>query len=403
MKILSTIGLSALFGLAKAQEGCFTSTLALLAAQAFDPKGDDERKVYTICDNAVIKIGIPDIAQADPFSNFVDGDFPLAVIRPNVTVQCSGCVLNGGYLQLATVPRFVFPGAPPFDKGTDNMLVKGFTFTGDLDSFVTPTIAFSAQNILIAGAGNNIVIEDCYFKDINIEGRLVVVGPTLGTGGAAATPPGTIDVTFRNLEFTNVTSSCTCAGEELSGVPVLDCTSQTCSFDSLRFDGIYGASNTVFCDAFTQCSVSDLCISDANLTGAVLGYHDDGSTLEYSGIYQSDDVFASLCPEGLQLTTTLAENTAGSITYTCSEVAFVDACTIVEPTMAPITMAPATTSIAPASTSTIAPVSMMAPEPSAAPSDEEESSNDGACPATTLLVTLFLAFGGSTIFAIMVY
>jgi hypothetical protein len=211
MKILSTIGLSALiFGFAKAQEGCFTSTLALLAAQAFDPKGDDERKVYTICDNAVIKIGIPDITQTDPFSNFVEGDFPLAVLRPNVSLQCSGCVINGGYVQLATLPSYTIPGAATFDKGTDNMLVKGFTFTGDLDSFVTPTIAFSAQNILIAGAGNNIVIEDCYFKDINIEGRLVVVGPTLGTGGAAATPPGTIDVTFRNLEFTNVTSSCMC-------------------------------------------------------------------------------------------------------------------------------------------------------------------------------------------------
>ena len=59
-------------------DGCYTSTKDLLFAQVEDIEAGttDAYKEYTICDDTIIDVGLP---NAD-FTDFINGDYPLAVV-----------------------------------------------------------------------------------------------------------------------------------------------------------------------------------------------------------------------------------------------------------------------------------------------------------------------------------
>jgi hypothetical protein len=285
---------SALFGLAVAQPGCYTSTAAIILAQALDPRGDDELKDYTICDNAEIVIGVPEDATLEDPSlfNFVDGDFPLGIIRPNVSVQCNGCVLKGGYLQVVTYPSYNIPQLTPFASGTDNLNINGITFTGS----VLDVAGDSSQNILLTSPGKGMVIENCTFKDIYIEGLSLYAGQTLATGGGTGTPNESIEVTVRDSVFQNITSFHKGSSGALANIL---CLAQTCTFERLRFDGITAAARTISCNFGAICALSDICVSNADLAQAAFGYDGRSTIFETSNIHEGPNVVGAICPEGL--------------------------------------------------------------------------------------------------------
>jgi hypothetical protein len=257
-----------------------------------DERGDDQRKVYTICDNTVIDVGFPDPTASDPFSNFIDGDYPLGVIRPNVTVQCVGCVLNGGFLQMVTVPVYEIPPLPPFDKGTDGMIIDGITFSGSLPGFAG---TFLSNAMLLTSPGKDIVIQNCIFKDLFINGPTISIGPSdTPLLGAIGTPSGSIEVAFLKNVFINITAYCDCG----SNFGITECISQVCGYEKLSFEAIQGSTSAAIrCERGAQCSASQICVADINVTSAVFRIDDNETVLETMDIYKGENVVGSECPD----------------------------------------------------------------------------------------------------------
>lgn len=86
---------------------CYNSTYDVLLAQANDPLPDDQLKEYHFCPDLTIPIGFP---TDGTFTNFVNGDFPLGVLRPNVTIHGHGVTLTGGLVKFATLAAYFFEG-----------------------------------------------------------------------------------------------------------------------------------------------------------------------------------------------------------------------------------------------------------------------------------------------------
>lgn len=117
----STIGAHA-----AADNDCFNSTFAIIEAQLVNPSSE-----YIVCPNTTISVGFP---SAD-FSGFVDGDWPLVPLGPNVTFKCghegkssNNCVLDGSFIHFLSLPDL--PQVGKTGIVTDNLYVSGFTFTG---------------------------------------------------------------------------------------------------------------------------------------------------------------------------------------------------------------------------------------------------------------------------------
>ena len=109
---------------------CYNSTLAILMAQLTQGSKD-----FILCPNTTIDIGVP--ANQD-FTEFTNGDLPLAILGDGVTVQCgydgsstNNCVLNGGFVQLVSIPNNPFL---PTKITSNDLKVQGLTFSGTLQS-----------------------------------------------------------------------------------------------------------------------------------------------------------------------------------------------------------------------------------------------------------------------------
>ena len=108
---------------------CYNSTLAILMAQLQGSKD------FILCPHTTIDIGVPANAQ---FTAFINGDYPLAILGDGVTVQCgydgsstNNCVLNGGFVQLVSIPNNPFL---PTKITSNDLKVQGLTFSGTLQS-----------------------------------------------------------------------------------------------------------------------------------------------------------------------------------------------------------------------------------------------------------------------------
>jgi hypothetical protein len=184
--------------------GCYNSTLAIVLAQLQDPPV----KNFQICPQTTIDIGIP---IDDTFANFAQGDVPLTVLHDDVTIQCGGggdpndsCVLNGGAYQFVTV------GSNPFLPGqtitTNNLMLKGLTFTGQLADLP----GLSSVAAYFSASGTNMTIENCLFRSLDANS---VISNSLSLLTTIETyPPFSSDVTLQDCSFENVTYGTTVVG-----------------------------------------------------------------------------------------------------------------------------------------------------------------------------------------------
>ena len=127
---------------------CFNSTRALLEAQAFDTRPNDQVKIYTFCEDLEILVGIP---NNNLLSNYSNGDFPLIILKPNTVIEGNGVVLKGGSLQLVTFPWFAFRDDLNFSDPKDNVVVNDITFEGPIKTLP----ALQAYGISLTGPGSN--------------------------------------------------------------------------------------------------------------------------------------------------------------------------------------------------------------------------------------------------------
>ena len=177
---------------------CFNSTTDIILAQLLDPPVKDIK----ICAGTTITIGIP--SNAD-FTEFAGGDVPLTVLHDDVTIQCGDngnpddeCIINGGYVQFVTEVNNPF--APDRNISTNNLLLKGLTFTGQLISlpgFLT------TSSIAVSAPGSGMVIEDCVFDGLTTYAVFTNLGSILS--GREEYPYFSSDLTVQRCIFNDIT------------------------------------------------------------------------------------------------------------------------------------------------------------------------------------------------------
>ena len=184
--------------------GCYNSTMAIVLAQLQDPPV----KVFTICPGTTIDVGIP---IDETFANYDGGDVPLTILHDDVTIQCGGggdpndnCILNGGFIQLVTVPTNPF--LPGQTITTNNLMLKGLTFTGtltDLPGLESVAAYFSAS-------GKNMTMSLCRFRSLAATSVISNSLSLLAT--VEQYPPFSSEITLQSCSFENVTYGYTIIG-----------------------------------------------------------------------------------------------------------------------------------------------------------------------------------------------
>jgi hypothetical protein len=179
---------------------CYNSTTAIVQAQLADPPV----KSFNICPGTTIKVGLPANAE---FTQFVGGDLPLSALHDNVTIQCGAkgdpadrCIFTGGYFQLVTSP--VVALVQGRKVSTNNLRIKGLTFTGQLTTQV-PGVATSS--IALGAPGTGMIFEDCSFK--NLTSDFIITNSRNSLTAPEDLPFYSSELTVRNCTFENITYS----------------------------------------------------------------------------------------------------------------------------------------------------------------------------------------------------
>ena len=268
------------------KRNCFTSTLSIIEAQRYDP-----RPVYIVCPNTRIKVGTP---TAD-FSDFIDGDWPLVALGPNVQIQCgihpqeygnSNCILDSSFLHVLTQPSF-----PQFNMQniqTDNLRISGFTFTGDFKmqsrgNDNDDENDLSAVSVALQAPGNNMVIEHCVWSNViladGIRVRAAKKASTTTTTTTRSSTDLTMEVFVRNSVFRNLAYFGDLVWTDR----------QRLHIEGTRFENITAlsdvavaekAATAIRCDAVTSkayCSIHNSCFQDVAVQGAMLQAYGNGA------------------------------------------------------------------------------------------------------------------------------
>ena len=192
--LLASVGVAA-----EDEASCYNSTASILQAQLTDPT----TKVFKICPATTITIGLPTNFE---FTEFAGGDIPLTVIYDDVTIQCGengdpadDCRLSGGFIQFVTIPNNPF--VSDRNVSTNNLLLKGLTFTGEM----TEVPGLLGGPVYLSAPGTGMVIEDCYFKDLSGGGGVTAVTNSLAViTPAELYPPFSSELTIKGCSFQNV-------------------------------------------------------------------------------------------------------------------------------------------------------------------------------------------------------
>jgi hypothetical protein len=205
---------------------CFTSTFAILAAQLSTAQRD-----FRICPDTTINIGFPTDAS---FTNFVGGDFPLTIVHDDVTVACgssgkssNNCTLNGGLYQFVTIASNPLV---PRKITTNNLKLKGITFTGSLNRIPSPTSPSGfvlPASMLVSAPGKNIVVEDCLFRNLRSNSTIINVIRS-GLVAEADLPNNSVEMTIKKSKFRNLKL----------GFDLAIAVNQTINFEDNSFKGI---------------------------------------------------------------------------------------------------------------------------------------------------------------------
>ena len=274
---------------------CYTNTFDIFNAQVeaffnktnntlqIEEEENEESYVFRICPNTTIDIGTFRNPVRGDF-NFTNGDFPLLVIRPNVTVQCGlngdpsdNCVLDGGLSHLVTQfahghPKYGMLSYPEVAESIDGMTIRGITFRGDFE----PSGPFGGVSIALSHPALDVKFEDCVWKDIAATKRLITVGrnylmellniPLLDLS---------IEVTFTNCKFENIQYEEDFIASYQQAIHIKNSVFRNIKLSPLLSSGCgihpNGCRALLHCfagDGPNVCSISNICVDNMDVAGA---------------------------------------------------------------------------------------------------------------------------------------
>jgi hypothetical protein len=312
---------------------CYTSTLEILQVQINEETIPD---VFVICPDTVIEIG----TFRDPATNdfhFVNGDYTLTAIRPNVVIQCgldgrreNNCVIYGGFIQVLTQQQM--PPTPDgdfvfFNSTTDNFTLRGLTFTGKPDN----SGPFQGNSVTLSHPGKNIRFEDCSWSDISAQSGLIAVGKNFFQDIVGLPlEEKLVDVTFFKCVFEDIVydnplivaddQNVTIEGSvfrniQLSALVDRDCMSSENVNSNVEYEG--GCAMLYYCGQNATCTLKDLCVFNFMYLGVSVVHASYGSQLEYENLFL--DVTG---PDICQLTVT----TADAVISDCTDIFLSPSC-----------------------------------------------------------------------------
>jgi hypothetical protein len=237
-------------------EDCFQSIIELNLAQVVDLQSGntDEVKEYQLC-SGTYTIGEPDLSF-----NFPEGGYPFFLGRPNAILSCEGnCIIDAKAFHLVSAPIVPYGGTYITGITTDNVTVKGFTFTGGT------TLDPSYVSVALAAPGKNIVFEDCAWKDI-VFPNIIYAGP----GEAAPVIDNkSVEVTFRNSTFDDISYQYTVFNTYAQSLSV-----ESCTFNNIEFSRVKPYGFFFRCRAST-CKFTKNCVNNATYLTSFLFRQDE--------------------------------------------------------------------------------------------------------------------------------
>lgn len=297
---------------AAVQVECFKSTFAIIEAQL----GENPLEEYIVCPNSTIKVGVP---NAD-LSDFVDGDWPLVPLGPNVTFKCgadgkstNNCVLDGSFMHFLSLPFLPQVGLKS-PISADNLYVSGFTFTGDASPEVGGLLSIS---VALNAPGMNQVFNDVIWKDAKFHSFLYVEETALVPDEGL--PDLSIEATLQNSEFRDVLYGAKLVGvakqkltirdTRFANVGVFDneancnCTHRFITANTGVSDGFFTSTSDTYIDLVNNCfqdvTASRTLLASATNDSTKVIINNENNYV--SGLTLVDD--ENLCTEGIGIST----------------------------------------------------------------------------------------------------
>ena len=265
---------------------CYSSTFQLAADHFYDPS----KTLFVMCPNTTIHLG----TLANPITGNVDiieGDFPLAIVRSNVEVRCgldgaveNNCVIKGGAFHVIMSPRY--PNGLESER-TDNVTIRGMTFTGQLSGEST----FNAASVVVSNPGS-VLFVDCLWKDISVPYDLIFVG---SNNFQEVTNEDDLDPQVASLTIANCTLRNVMYGATVIGASKQILTVSRTRFEAVRLSPYFPKCSTgpedgwcqslVRCIDESVCKLEDICAEGIEYAGrAALLHANRESQIYYSGL-----------------------------------------------------------------------------------------------------------------------
>jgi hypothetical protein len=161
---------------------CFTNLLDILSYQIDVPEDElmNDDNPIIICPNTHIRIGNFRNPPENDFT-IVDGDIPIQIMRPNVTIQCgldgkrsNNCTVEGGLIQVITQFEYHHPdyGVVQPQDVIDGFTLRGMTFTGVIQG----RFVFGGIPVTISHPGMGNRFEDCAWINVTATKRMMAIG-----------------------------------------------------------------------------------------------------------------------------------------------------------------------------------------------------------------------------------
>ena len=271
--VVSTLFLfSSLRGVAvDSAASCYNSTARILEAQLADPPTKD----FTICPATNISIGIP---MSLALTEFTGGDIPLTVIHDDVTIQCgddgdptNDCRLSGGFIRFLTIPNH--PLVPDRNVTTNNLHLKGLTFTGEMSTF----FGWSVSPVVLSAPGNNMVLEDCIFQDLtSLQGVTAVTNDrATWITPAELYPPFSSELTLQGCRFHNVVYGVMVVGNYYQTMRI-----ESATFHQMLYQDFGSGSLGVVANMGGIMTLSESTFDASQVASAAAHWSDDSTTTE---------------------------------------------------------------------------------------------------------------------------
>ncbi|CAB9513785.1 expressed unknown protein [Seminavis robusta] len=270
---------------------CYSSTTDLVLDHYLNPEQD----LFIICPNTTITIGIMANPVLGDF-NVVNGDFALTLFRPNVEVRCgldgaveNRCILDGGFIQVTTVSQITTELGI---ESTDNVTIRGLTFTGQIMADGT----FGGASAIFSSPGANQRIVNCLWENCTAPHGLIYVGSNVAQylSSEGLLKPGGVDLIISNSTFRNI---------HYDG-PIMNAWKQNLTVTRARFEnirllelsgfcprrGVGHCQSLMVCDDMATCRLGDVCVDGLDFAGLaplILATRD--TTVELPGFHYIND------------------------------------------------------------------------------------------------------------------